>query len=118
MNCRKPAARLVFITIGSLLTAGTTMVDAGGSFTPNRFGIVASQDANSAGALLFTENCSVCHMIPTAYRGIYGTDQQSVEWTIRSGGNNVTGMPAFGELLTDDEISELAKFIRTLNGWE
>ncbi len=117
MNCRKPAAGLVFITIGSLLTAVTTMADTGDAFATNRFGIVDSQDANSAGALLFTENCSVCHMIPTAYRGIYGTDQKSVESTIRSGGNNVTGMPAFGELLTDDEISELAKFVRSLNGW-
>jgi mono/diheme cytochrome c family protein len=81
-------------------------------------GIAASTDANSAGALLFTENCSACHMIPTAYRGIYGKDQQSVESTIRAGGNNVMSMPAFGELLTDDEISELAKFVRALNGWD
>ncbi len=80
--------------------------------------ITASPDANSIGALLFSANCSVCHMIPTAYRGIYGTDQQSVESTIRSGGNNALGMPAFGELLTDGEISELAKFVRALNDWE
>jgi len=79
---------------------------------------IKAQDASSAGALLFTENCSACHMIPTAYRGIYGTDQKSVESTIRTGGNNVMSMPAFGELLTDDEISELAKFVRALNGWE
>jgi formylglycine-generating enzyme required for sulfatase activity len=81
-------------------------------------GIAASTDANSTGALLFTENCSACHMIPTAYRGIYGKDQQSVESTIRTGGNNVMSMPAFGELLTDDEISELANFVRALNGWQ
>ena len=80
-------------------------------------GIAVSPDANSVGALLFTENCSACHMIPTAYRGIYGTDQQSVESTIRTGGNNVMSMPAFGEVLTDDQIGELAKFVRTLNGW-
>jgi len=86
--------------------------------TRTRSDITASPDANSTGALLFSANCSVCHMIPTAYRGIYGTDQQSVESTIRSGGNNAMGMPAFGELLTDEQISELAKFVRTLNGWE
>ncbi|MDH3509749.1 MAG: SUMF1/EgtB/PvdO family nonheme iron enzyme [Gammaproteobacteria bacterium] len=80
--------------------------------------LAASQDANSAGARLFSENCAACHMVPTAYRGIYGTDQQSVEAAISGGGNNVMSMPAFGEVLTADEISELAKFVRALNGWE
>lgn len=77
-----------------------------------------SNISSTKGADLFRQNCSACHMVPTAYRGIYGTDQASVESTIRSGGNNVMSMPAFGELLSDDEISALASFIRGLNGWE
>lgn len=78
----------------------------------------ASKISGSNGADLFRQNCSACHMVPTAYRGIYGTDQASVESTIRSGGNNVMSMPAFGELLSDEEISALASFIRSLNGWD
>jgi formylglycine-generating enzyme required for sulfatase activity len=93
-------------------TTGVAAAATVGSKSP------ASKISESDGADLFRQNCSACHMVPTAYRGIYGTDQVSVESTIRSGGNNVMSMPAFGELLSDEEISALASFIRSLNGWE
>ena len=81
-------------------------------------GLAAFAESDDVGARLFSDNCSACHMIPTAYRGIYGKDQVSVETTIRTGGNSVMSMPEFGELLTDEEITALAKFVRALNGWE
>ena len=113
---------------GRATNMGFRVARGGGAETVSQTGLpaepktgsatVAITDANSIGGRLFSENCSACHMIPTAYRGIYGKDQQSVESTIRSGGNNVMSMPAFGELLTNDEISALAMFIRALNGWD
>ncbi len=80
--------------------------------------LAASAESDDFGARLFSDNCSACHMIPTAFRGIYGKDQTSVESTIRTGGNSVMSMPEFGELLTDEEITALASLVRALNGWE
>jgi len=73
---------------------------------------------NAAGAQLFETNCAACHVDRTAYTGIYGTDQRSVEAAIRGGGNNVMSMPAFGEVLTDADIVALAAYVRGINGWE
>jgi len=72
----------------------------------------------SEGARLFADNCAACHLESDSYRGLYGRDQQSVEDAIRGGGNNVMSMPAFGDVLTDAEISTLARYLRRRNGWE
>jgi len=71
-----------------------------------------------AGARLFEANCAACHVDRNAYTGIYGTDQRSVEAAVRGGGNNVMSMPAFGEVLTETEISAVARYVRALNGWD
>ena len=69
------------------------------------------------GGRLFNENCAACHDQRTAYTGIYGKDQESLENAIRNGGNNVMSMPAFADRLTDAEISKIVAYLRELNGW-
>jgi formylglycine-generating enzyme required for sulfatase activity len=77
-----------------------------------------SATGSSAGSVLFEENCAACHIDRMAYMGIYGKDQQSLEITIRNGGNNVMSMPAFADRLTETEITELATYVREINGWK
>jgi mono/diheme cytochrome c family protein len=79
---------------------------------------MVSDTNSSAGSILFDDNCAACHIDRTAYMGIYGKDQQSLEITIRHGGNNVMSMPAFADRLTETEITELAAYVRELNGWK
>jgi mono/diheme cytochrome c family protein len=74
--------------------------------------------STNAGAQLFNDNCAACHVNRDDYRGAYGTDQQSLEKAIRDGGNNIMSMPAFGNVLTAEEIAILASYIRKQNGWE
>lgn len=74
-------------------------------------------DDGSPGALLFNEHCQACHQQNTNYRGIYGTDQAAVEGVVRNGGNNVMSMPAFAEVLSAEEITTLAAYVRETNGW-
>ena len=71
----------------------------------------------SPGARLFDENCAACHVERNAYTGIYGTDQRAVETAIHGGGNNSMSMPAFGEVLSGEQITELASYVRDLNDW-
>jgi formylglycine-generating enzyme required for sulfatase activity len=73
---------------------------------------------DDAGAILFNNNCAACHVRRDDYRGVYGIDQAVVEATIRDGGNNIMSMPAFGEILTAAEISTLAAYVRSQNGWD
>ncbi len=72
----------------------------------------------SSGAELFKNSCSACHVRQDDFRGAYGTDQQTVENTIRNGGNNIMSMPAFGEVLEESDINKLATYIREQNGWD
>ena len=74
-------------------------------------------DDGSPAALLFNEHCQACHQQNTNYRGIYGTDQAAVEGVIRNGGNNVMSMPAFAEVLSAEEITTLAAYVRETNRW-
>lgn len=67
---------------------------------------------------LFDENCAACHVDRAAFIGVYGKDQRSLEIAIRDGGNNVMSMPEFADRLTDQEIAELAAYVREINGWE
>jgi formylglycine-generating enzyme required for sulfatase activity len=71
-----------------------------------------------SGAELYANNCAACHLEQNSFRGIYGQDQTAVETTIRGGGNNTMSMPAFGNRLTDAEISALATYVRQQNGWQ
>jgi mono/diheme cytochrome c family protein len=73
---------------------------------------------DSRGAELFNNNCAACHVERDVFKGIYGKDQPAVAETIRSGGNNVMSMPAFDERLTENEIEELATYVRQVNGWQ
>ncbi|MGI9309679.1 MAG: SUMF1/EgtB/PvdO family nonheme iron enzyme [Gammaproteobacteria bacterium] len=74
--------------------------------------------ADSLGAELFDNNCAACHVERNIFKGIYGKDQESVATTIRSGGNNVMSMPAFSDRLSEEEIEELAAYVRQINGWD
>lgn len=75
-------------------------------------------DEADAGAQLFSNNCAACHVNRNEFQGIYGKDQTAIENTIRTGGNNVMSMPAFGKTLTSAEISAIASYIRKQNNWQ
>ena len=77
----------------------------------------ANQPDESAGAKLFDENCADCHIDSNNFLGLYGTDQSSLISTIRDGGNNIMSMPAFRNMLTDDEIDAVVRYVRRVNGW-
>ena len=77
----------------------------------------------SQGKQLFrTFNCSGCHANGGGGIGpalmdekwIYGGDIESIFATIRDGRPN--GMPAFGGKIPDDQIWELAAYVRSLSG--
>ena len=70
------------------------------------------------GAPVFAENCEACHIDSSNYSGLYGRDQASVENAIRGGGNNVMSMPAFDGVLTDQQIADVAAYVRRVNGWD
>lgn len=70
------------------------------------------------GAELFDNNCAACHVRRDDFRGVYGKDQQTIEQTIRDGGNNIMSMPAFGEVLSEADITALATYVRAKNGWD
>jgi formylglycine-generating enzyme required for sulfatase activity len=78
----------------------------------------AAENDDSMGARLFADNCAACHLDESSYRGLYGKDQSSVETAIREGGNNVMSMPAFRNVLSDEEITELARYLRHVNHWD
>jgi cytochrome c oxidase cbb3-type subunit 3 len=67
-------------------------------------------------------NCSGCHanggggMGPALMdeKWIYGSSIESIHATIRDGRPN--GMPRFGDKIPDDQIWELAAFVRALSG--
>ena len=69
------------------------------------------------GAELFAENCAACHVEDYRFKGLYGTDQESLVRTIRDGGNNVMSMPAFADRMTPGEIDTLASWLREKNDW-
>jgi len=73
---------------------------------------------DTPGGRVFRENCAACHVDRETYRGIYGKGQASVEKAIRGGGNNTMSMPAFYGVLSEDEISQVALYVREQNGWD
>ena len=48
---------------------------------------------------------------------MYGTSQSELFKTIRDGGNNIMSMPAFSDRMTDNEIREVADYLRRVNNW-
>jgi cytochrome c oxidase cbb3-type subunit 3 len=79
----------------------------------------------SEGKRLFDQfNCSGCHskggggMGPALMddKWIYGSSLEDIHATIRDGRPN--GMPAFGGRIPDDQIWELAVYVRSLSGKE
>ncbi len=90
--------------------------------------------AQSAGKTMFRENCAACH--GTGAQGgngypnlndddwIWGGDVDAIYATLRHGirsgheGARDSQMPAFVELLKDEEINAIAGFVRSLSGKE
>ncbi|MGB5557968.1 MAG: cytochrome-c oxidase, cbb3-type subunit III [Paracoccaceae bacterium] len=89
--------------------------------------------ARNAGAAVFKTNCSQCHGSGAAgAKGypnlldddwIWGGDIESVALTIRHGVRNETDddarfsqMPAFGEILTPEEIAQVVAYVQKLSG--
>jgi cytochrome c oxidase cbb3-type subunit 3 len=104
-----------------------TTLEPGGQRPPASDNKAASFEANafhmSEGKRLFGWfNCSGCHanggggMGPALMdeKWIYGSSIESIHATIRDGRPN--GMPRFGDKIPDDQIWELAAFVRSLSG--
>ncbi len=90
--------------------------------------------AVNAGAAVFRTNCSQCHGSGAAgAKGypnlldddwLWGGDIESIAYTIRHGirsrseDTRFSQMPAFGEFLSDEEISQLVNYVWSLSGTE
>jgi cytochrome c oxidase cbb3-type subunit 3 len=104
-----------------------TTLEPGGQRPSPTDNKAASFEANafhmSEGKRLFGWfNCSGCHanggggMGPALMdeKWLYGSSIESIHATIRDGRPN--GMPSFGQKIPDDQIWELAAFVRALGG--
>ena len=104
-----------------------TTLEPGGQRPSPTDNKAASFEANafhlSEGKRLFSWfNCSGCHanggggMGPALMdeKWIYGSSMESIHATIRDGRPN--GMPSFRDKIPDDQIWELAAFVRSLSG--
>ncbi|RVD60099.1 c-type cytochrome [Mesorhizobium sp. M2D.F.Ca.ET.185.01.1.1] len=104
-----------------------TTLEPGGQRPSPADNKAASFEANafhlSEGKRLFGWfNCSGCHanggggMGPALMdeKWIYGSSMESIHATIRDGRPN--GMPSFRDKIPDDQIWELAAFVRSLSG--
>ena len=104
-----------------------TTLEPGGQRPSPTDNKAASFEANafhlSEGKRLFGWfNCSGCHanggggMGPALMdeKWIYGSSMESIHATIRDGRPN--GMPSFGTKIPDDQIWELASYVRSLSG--
>jgi sulfatase modifying factor 1 len=100
-----------------VVRAQTLVAENNSAEASGEWGIVNAKTTD-AGAQLFNDNCAACHVNRDDYRGAYGKDQQSLEKAISDGGNNTMSMPAFREVLTPEEISALARYVRSQNGWD
>ena len=103
--------RLLGNRLKSLFALGLVLVAAGCG------GGNASQTASAEGAQLFNENgCAGCHSLTAAgARARIGPDLDALQPTfdqvtrqVREGGS---GMPAFADDLTDEQIAEIASFV-------
>ncbi|PRH89062.1 cytochrome C [Labrys okinawensis] len=112
---------------GSVQPAPVTTLEAGGQTPAAGSSKAARFEANafhlSEGKRLFSWfNCSGCHanggggMGPALMdeKWIYGSSIESIHATIRDGRPN--GMPSFGTKIPDDQIWELAGYVRSLSG--
>lgn len=83
------------------------------------------QFVNSAGKILFADNCAACHqaggqgklgLAPNLVDDswIYGGTHEKVQETITGGRNGV--MPAFKGVLPDDKIVQVANYVLSLSG--
>jgi formylglycine-generating enzyme len=73
--------------------------------------------AEGRGGELFAVHCAACHRDKSSYKGVYGTDAESIQVLIRDGGNNIMSMPAFGAVLSDEDIAVLTDYLRQQKGW-
>lgn len=88
--------------------------------------LAADAEVRSIGQRLFLDNCAACHGIqargntvvgaPDLTDGdwLYGGDSQSLLLSIQQGRNGV--MPALGEVLGRDGVSEVADYVVSLSG--
>lgn len=90
--------------------------------------------ARNAGAAVFRTNCSQCHGSGAAgAKGypnlldddwLWGGDIENIAYTVRHGIRNETDdarfsqMPAFGDILTEEEIGQIVQYVRKLSGQE
>ena len=90
--------------------------------------------ARNAGAAVFRTNCSQCHGSGAAgAKGypnlldddwLWGGDIENIAFTIRHGIRNETDearysqMPAFGEILSEEEIAQVVAYVQNLSGAE
>jgi cytochrome c oxidase cbb3-type subunit 3 len=88
--------------------------------------LAKNEDALQTGQRLFKSNCSVCH--GTAAKGaqgfpnltdndwLYGGKPENIKQTIMYGRQGA--MPAWGPVLGDEGVAEMAQYVRSLSGLE
>jgi mono/diheme cytochrome c family protein len=79
---------------------------------------IATGNGDPKATALFQANCAACHVDGRSFRGLYGRDLPSVEKVIRDGGANSMSMPAWRGKLSDEQIQQLAAYVRKVAGWE
>jgi len=77
-----------------------------------------ASDDSGEGAELFADNCAACHISSRDFEGLYGTNRADVIAAISNGGNNSMSMPAFADMLEENEIATLADYLRRVNNWQ
>jgi mono/diheme cytochrome c family protein len=96
--------------------ANTGQEGQGGEQLEGEAGATAAGGDPEAGAVVFSENCSVCHGA-TGHGGNGGPDlttmplAQSEEGAIQQVTNGGGGMPPFGGVLSEEEIENVAAYV-------
>jgi cytochrome c oxidase cbb3-type subunit III len=93
-----------------------------GGWDPNQFAAWNNPSGISAGMQVYTDNCLQCHMEDG--RGDVGPNLTDDHWLISKGtpetnytvvydGSEENGMPAWGDVLTTEEIYQVLAYIQT-----
>ena len=93
-----------------------------GGWDPNQFTAWSTSSGISAGMQVYTDNCLQCHM--EGGRGDVGPNLTDDHWILSKGtpetnykvvynGSEENGMPAWGEVLTTEEIYQVLAYVQT-----
>jgi len=111
-----PTYKSYQVTMGTLFPGTTPITSLAGPFEENAYGV-------SEGKRLYTQyNCTGCHFNGGGGIGpplmddvwIYGSEPVNIYSTIIEGRPN--GMPSFRNKIPDDQVWQIASYVRSLSG--